>query len=225
MLTESRKSGENSSNANNGIEGVMGAIFHKPSLEALNNDIKETLQKESANSNFGICLFPGNPYIDLGFRDTDYTKCITFLLSPESWLDENTINKEMLELMNKCALTIPSNQKLKMPELSVIFKETFNQICVNFFISLLNTSALFLNGVPCKDYNCHDIFNSVCSELNNKYGKSAFVLGATCVKETVKKICQESKRQLAAKYKTLIASPADITPDNKPIEVIEPIPN
>ncbi|KAK6591210.1 hypothetical protein RS030_101640 [Cryptosporidium xiaoi] len=225
MLTESRKSGENSSNSNNGIDAVMGAIFHKPSLEALNNDIKETLQKESSSSNFGICLFPANPYIDLGFRDTDYNKCVSFLLSPESWLDESVINKEMLELMNKCALTIPSSQKLKIPELSVIFRETFNQICVNFFISLLNTSALFLNGVPCKDYSCHDLFNSVCSDLNNKYGKSAFVLGATCVKETVKKICQESKRQLAAKYKTLIASPADITPDNKAIEVTEPIPN
>ncbi|KAH8740656.1 hypothetical protein FG386_002618 [Cryptosporidium ryanae] len=224
LLSESRKSGGDSPDGNHGIESVLGSILHKPSLEALNTEIKQTIQKESYNSNLGLCSFTENPYIDLGFRDTNYDKCTKYLLSQETWLGEDQINNEMFQIMSKGGLTIPSKQKLKIPELSVIFKETFSQICVNFFISLLNTGALFLNGTPCTGYNCHDIFNSVCSDLTEKYGKSAFVLGASCVAETIKKICQESRRQLAAKYKTLIASPADITPDNKALEVIEPIP-
>ncbi|KAF7458267.1 hypothetical protein HWI79_1176 [Cryptosporidium felis] len=210
--------------SNTGLGSVVSQVFKKASLEEINKDIKEVIQNEASSSGFGLCIFTSNPYIEFGFRDTNYEKCTKILLSMDTWLDNKTVNNLMTELMGKVNLSIPSLRKLKIPSLEVLFKETFLQVCVNFFVSLVNSGSLFLNGNPCTGTKCHDQLNSVCSTLSEKYGKSASVLGSSVITETVKKICQESRRQLAAKHPSLIASPADIRSDNKPVEVIEPIP-
>ncbi|KAH8582034.1 uncharacterized protein ELE39_003193 [Cryptosporidium sp. chipmunk genotype I] len=202
----------------------LNELFKKPSLELLNKDIKEIMQKESSGKNFGTCLFTSNPYIDLGFRDVDYTKCTKFLLSMETWLDDNAINTLIQEQLVKYGLSNPSKKKLKVPSLEVLFKETFLQVCVTFFIGLVNSGLLEINNKTCTGTNCHDQLNSVCATVSDTYGKSASVLGSTVVNEVVKSICQESRRQIFAKYPTLIACPADIRSDNTAVEASEPIP-
>ncbi|OII73560.1 uncharacterized protein cubi_03358 [Cryptosporidium ubiquitum] len=202
----------------------LSEVFQKPSLEQINKDIKDIMQKESSNNNLGICIFTSNPYLDLGYRETNYSKCTKFLLSFETWLDSNVINTLIQEEMTKFGMTIPSKKKFNVPSLEVLFNESFLQVCVNFFVELVNSGSLYINNNVCTGTNCHDQFNSICSTVSNSYGKSAFVLGSSVVTEVVNRICQESRRQISAKYPTLIASPSDIRPDNVAVEVTEPIP-
>ncbi|TRY49902.1 Uncharacterized protein CTYZ_00000142 [Cryptosporidium tyzzeri] len=202
----------------------LNDLFKKPSLEQLNKDIKEIMQKESSSKGFGICLFTSNPYLDLGFRDLDYTKCTKFLLSMDTWLDESTINNLIQEQLVKNGLSNPSKKKFKVPALEVLYKETFLQTCVNFFLDLVNSGLLETNNKTCTGNSCHDQFDAVCRVAFDTYGKSASILGGPVVSDVVKTICQESRRQIASKYQTLVSSPADIRSDNIPVEASEPIP-
>ncbi|CUV07678.1 unnamed protein product [Cryptosporidium hominis] len=202
----------------------LNDLFKKPSLEQLNKDIKEIMQKESSSKGFGICLFTNNPYLDLGYRDLDYGKCTKFLLSMDTWLDESAINNLIQEQLVKNGLSIPSKKKFKVPTLEVLYKETFLQVCVTFFVGLVNSGLLEMNNKTCTGNSCHDQFNAVCTVAFDTYGKSASILGGPVINDVVKTICQESRRQIASKYQTIISSPADIRPDNVPVEASEPIP-
>ncbi|EAK89349.1 hypothetical protein [Cryptosporidium parvum Iowa II] len=202
----------------------LNELFKKPSIEQLNKDIKEIMQKESSSKGFGICLFTSNPYLDLGFRDLDYEKCTKFLLSMDTWLDESTINSLIQEQLIKNGLSIPSKKKFKVPALEVLYKETFLQVCVTFFVGLVSSGLLEINNKTCTGNSCHDQFNAVCNVVFDTYGKSASILGGPTINDVVKTICQESRRQIASKYQTLISSPADIRSDNVSVEASEPIP-
>ncbi|KAK9170812.1 hypothetical protein CmeUKMEL1_15390 [Cryptosporidium meleagridis] len=202
----------------------LNDLFKKPSLEQVNKDIKEIMQKESSAKGFGVCLFTNNPYLDLGFRDLDYGKCTKFLLSVDTWLEESAINNLIQEQLVKNGLSIPSKKKFKVPALEVLYKETFLQVCVNFFVGLVNSGLLEMNNKTCTGNSCHDQFNAVCTVVFDTYGKSASILGGPVINEVVKTICQESRRQIASKYQTIVSSPADIRSDNVPVEASEPIP-
>lgn len=207
-----------------GTGSVLSQAFRKISLEEINKDIKEIIQKESSSSNFGQCIFTTNPYLDLGCRETDYVKCKQFLLSVETWLDGVAINSLIQELLPTHKLSIPSRRKFVVPSLETLFKETFLQVCVTFFVDLVNSGSLYMENKVCTGTTCHDQLNSICRSAHETYGKSASVLGSASAPDVVQKICQESRRQISLKYPTLVASPADIRPDNVPVVPVEPIP-
>ncbi|KAJ1612722.1 putative signal peptide-containing protein [Cryptosporidium canis] len=209
---------------NSGIGSVLNQVFRKVSLEEINKDIKDIMQKEASNNNLGQCIFTDNPYIDLGYRDTDYSKCKKYLLSTDTWLSKDAINTLIQNKLADYKLSIPSKKKLDIPSLETLFRETFLQVCVKYFIDLTNSGLLYFDNQVCTGTKCHEQFNSLCSFVTGTYGKSAFVLGGPSVQEVIQRICQESRRQIAAKHPTLVSSPADIRSDNTAVEAAEPIP-
>ncbi|OII77077.1 hypothetical protein cand_022040 [Cryptosporidium andersoni] len=184
-------------------------------INQLNQEIGDSLVKNSNSLGFGSLAIPTNPYMSLDYRACDYSKCISILSQKDTWFPPK-IMTDIQKEMETLHLTLPQGIVFSLPSTEVIAMNTLLQVCVSFFLGQINSGNLRFDKKVCVAPNCLEKINLLCKNVVGPYNPSSvhFRDTKTMTQET-QKICSESRKEISNKFPNYCGLPADISLSGK----------